>query len=179
MNQIAIFSERSVEYKQHQDWERRMSLFAKMNLFRLKQILSKQKPVMFCYLRRCNQYHFGGFGGGASWGETFQNNTKVRGHVTMLVICITGDQRRGLDQELNTLRPAFLNLVCLLDTHQGLRQWYSLSLQKVWDCQYLRLYLIWYFKDFSLVGFYDDLSRLSSDLTITICKCMSLPSQYS
>ena len=38
-------------------------------------------------------------------------------NVTMLVICITGDQRRGLDQELNTLRLAFLNLVCLLDTH--------------------------------------------------------------
>ena len=86
-----------------------------------KQI-SKQKPVLcykqaLCYLRRCNQYHYGGFGGGASWGETFQNNTKVGGHVTMLVICITGDHRhRGLDQELDTLRPAFLNLVCLLGT---------------------------------------------------------------
>ena len=78
--------------------------------------MAKQKDVL-CYLRRCDQYYFGGFGGGASWGETFENNSKVRGHVTMLVICITGAQRRGLDQELNTLRPAFHNLVCLLDTH--------------------------------------------------------------
>ena len=29
--------------------------------------------------------------------------------------------------------------------------------------------------DICLMGFYDDLSRLSSDLTITICKCVSPP----
>ena len=26
-----------------------------------------------------------------SWGETFQNNPKARGHITMLLICITGE----------------------------------------------------------------------------------------
>ena len=97
-----------------------MRLCAKMILFRINKYQSKNLCCvtnMHCYLRRCNQYHYGGFGGGASWGETFQNNTKVGGHVTMSVICITGDHRhRGLDQELDTLRPAFLNLVCLLDT---------------------------------------------------------------
>ena len=41
---------------------------------------------------------------------------------------------------------------------------------EVWDFQHLILYLIWYLPH---GGFYDDLSRLSSDLTITICKCVS------
>ena len=48
----------------------------------------------------------------------------------MLVICLTGDQRRSLDQELSSLRLACHNRVCLLETHK---------LQTVTPCEDFRL----------------------------------------
>ena len=80
---------------------------------------------MFCYLRRCNQYHFGGFGGGASWGETFQNNTKVRGHVTLCYNVSNlhhGGSETGLGSRIKYIEAGFSQFgLFVRHTHTSLR----------------------------------------------------------
>ena len=69
--------------------------------------MAKQKDVL-CYLRRCDQYYFGGFGGGASWGETFENNTKVRGHVIYNVSVLQhGGSETGLGSRIKYIETGF------------------------------------------------------------------------